>query len=569
MKPEIRRGLLKKYLGQRKLIRVLEVHNGLSAIKANNICFTKENEKKEFDALWISSFTDSAAKGQPDVEIVSFDSRLMTISQIMDVTTKPILIDGDTGGPPEVFDSLVKRLYNLGASAVIIEDQLFPKRNSLDIETVHHLEDPQVFANKLARGKKNCPGDDFLIFARIESFIAGNDIEDALRRAEAYLQAGADGILVHSKKKTPEEVLAFAREYEKLIERLRVVRKPLVCVPTTYHSITEEELEKEKFNVVIYANHMLRAAHKAMEEVAVSLLRHKRAQEADALCTPMKTIFEEVGFEELKKKEEEYTPKIRAIIPAVGRHPNLGDLCHTKPCSLLPLGNKTIIEYQLGELKKQGVTDVVVIRGTHKEKITLPHVRFYDADTQGILASIFVAEEEFTTSLFVIYSDILFTREIIKKVLAEKGDITMVVDTSYLNTKAPYKSGIERVMTKYSVTGERKLRKQENYAVKIGKLFSPEETHAEFVGILYVSQNGAKILRDLYNECKQSCNGQFHEAPSFEKAALIDLLQIAIERGHKVNVVEVDHGWRELHTPEDYQKACLELGGDAHEQIRT
>lgn len=567
MKPEVRRGLLKKYLEQRKFLRVLEIHNGLSAIKANNISLTKDGEKREFDALWISSFTDSAAKGQPDVEIVSFDSRLMTISQTMDVTTKPILIDGDTGGPPEVFDSLVKRLYNLGASAVIIEDQVFPKRNSLDTETVHHLEDPQIFASKLMRGKKSCPGDDFLIFARIESFIAGNDVEDALKRAEAYLLAGADGIFIHSKRKTPEEVLAFAQEYEKLIERLHIARKPLICVPTTYNGITEQELEKAKFNIVIYANHMLRAAHKAMEEVATSLLLHKRAREAEELCTPVKTIFEEVGFEELKKKEEEFfTKKIRVLIPTGGSHKNLGHLCATKPCSLLSLGTKTVLEYQLHELKKVGIKDVVVIRGMHKEQIQVPEIRYYDADTRdnGILAGIFAAEKEFTTSLLIIYSDIIFTTEIIKRLILEKGDIKIVIDKSYIHSKGLYKSGLERVATEHPL-GERQLKKQENCAVKLGKLLPSEEAHAEFVGLMHVSLEGAEILKQLYNEYKHSSTGKFHEAPSFGKAALIDLLQIAIERGHKVNVVEVDHGWRELHTPEDYEKALLELGVDTHE----
>jgi len=314
---------------------------------------------------------------------------------------------------------------------------------------------------------------------------------------------------------------------------------------------------------------MLRAAHKAMEEVASSILTHGRAQEAEQLCTPVKVIFEEVGFEELKKKEEEFfRQNISVIIPAAGNHRNLGQLCATKPCSLLPLGKKTVIEYQIQELKKMGIRDIIVVRGNHKEKIQLPDIRYYDTETQekGILATIFAAEGEFTRDLLLVYSDVLFTQELVKKAMARNDEIVIVIDASYRLREGKREGRLDYVMT--NSPSDRKLVKKQILVSGIGKEILPAEAHAEFIGITYLSKAGAEYLRKLYHECKQKVPGEFHEAPSFEKASLTDLLLEAIMRGYPVTAIEVHDGWRELQTPEDYQKACLELGGKAYEQIR-
>ena len=283
---------------------ILEAHNGLSGIIAESARVEKDGEVIEYDGLWESSLTDSASKGLPDASIVGYDSRTHTIDEILNVTTKPIIVDGDTGIEPIQFGYLVNRLERLGVSAVIIEDKVYPKRNSLDASASQELEDPAVFTEKIKAGKEVTLTDEFMVIARLESLNAGTGLQDALERAEQYMLAGADGIMIHSSKREPDEILAFAEAYEPLCRRLG--RRPvLVSVPTTYNTISDAELVASGFNIVIHANHMLRAAHKAMSEVARTILASGRSLEADALCAPVPEIFSSVGFDVIISKDRE------------------------------------------------------------------------------------------------------------------------------------------------------------------------------------------------------------------------------------------------------------------------
>lgn len=304
--PEVRRGLLYKTLQKKNFIRAIEAHNGISAIIANNAI--KHDTKDSFDALWISSLTESASKGQPDIEIMGFDSRLSTVSQILEVTNLPLIIDGDTGGDINAFEYFVRKAESLGVSAIIIEDKVYPKRNSLDQESRQILEDPGLFSHKIRRGKHALLTNDFLIIARIESLIAGKGVSDALLRARCYLEAGADGIMIHSKMRSPDEVLSFARGYKDLTQEIGL-GKPLVCVPTRYNSITESELKEAGFSIVIHANHLLRAAIRSMQKVCEEILRNGRTLEADQHCSSVEEIFDLVGFSDIKNKEKHY-PKM-------------------------------------------------------------------------------------------------------------------------------------------------------------------------------------------------------------------------------------------------------------------
>ena len=253
----------------------------------------------EFDALWASGFTDSASRGLPDIETASPDSRLLKIDEMINVTNKPLIVDGDTGGEIAGFEYLVNRLERLGASAVVIEDKIFPKRNSLDPDSAQNLAEPNAFADKVEAGKQAACSRDFMIFAMIASLIAGCGIEDALSRAEKYLCARADGIVVHSNDSDPVRVLKFAQEYSKLCRKLGFC-KPLICIPTTYDTIREEELMKYGFRVVIYANYLLRASVKAMQDICQMILLNGRAFETEPYCTPVSKIFEMVGFTEIR-----------------------------------------------------------------------------------------------------------------------------------------------------------------------------------------------------------------------------------------------------------------------------
>jgi phosphoenolpyruvate phosphomutase len=236
--------------------------------------------------MWVSSLTDSTAKGKPDIELVDMTSRVNTINEILEVSTKPIILDGDTGGRPEHFSYMVRTFERLGVSAIIIEDKKGLKKNSLFGTSVEQTQATiEEFTNKIRIGKNAQATDDFMIIARIESLILKTGMEDALKRAKASIEAGADGIMIHSKSKTPDEIKEFCKGFNKFENKV-----PLIVVPTTYNQITEEELAEAGVNLVIYANHLLRSAYPAMAKTAASILKHHRSLEADDLCMPIKEI---------------------------------------------------------------------------------------------------------------------------------------------------------------------------------------------------------------------------------------------------------------------------------------
>lgn len=277
---------LRELMDTRPVVRVMEAHNGLSGLLVETCAIERNGRREEFDAMWLSSLTDSTAKAHPDIEVVDRTSRANTITEIVEVTTKPIIYDGDTGGITEHFTFLVRRLERLGVSVVIIEDKIGLKKNSLFGTDVSQTQDTiEGFSHKIREGKKAQVTDDFMIFARIESLILNAGIPDALARAKAYIAAGADGIMIHSRQKNGEEIKAFCAEYAKLDRKV-----PLVAVPTTYNHMTEEELGAIGFKIVIYANHLLRAAYPAMERTARTILENHRSLEVDKECMPIDRI---------------------------------------------------------------------------------------------------------------------------------------------------------------------------------------------------------------------------------------------------------------------------------------
>ena len=284
--PERRLSMLKRLLEARPLLRIIEAHSGLTGLIAETVSVESDNKVREFDGIWMSSLTDSTVKAKPDIEYVDMTSRMNTVSDILETTTKPIIFDGDTGGIAEHFVYMVRTLERLGVSAVIIEDKKGLKKNSLFGTDVVQIQDNiDDFANKVSAGKRAQVTDDFMIIARIESLILKAGMDDALARARAYIAAGADGIMIHSKRTTADEVLTFCKEYEKFDDRV-----PLVVVPSTYAQTTEDELAEAGVRIVIYANQLLRSAYPAMVEVAKSILLHSRAAEAEEHCMLIKDI---------------------------------------------------------------------------------------------------------------------------------------------------------------------------------------------------------------------------------------------------------------------------------------
>lgn len=284
--PEVRMRKLKRLIEAKPIVRVLEAHNGLSGLIVENTKVAVDNKTEEFDCMWLSSLTDSTIKGKPDIEYVDLTSRLKTIDEILEVTTKPIIFDADTGGITEHFVFKVRTLERLGVSAAIIEDKVGLKKNSLFGTDVEQTQDSiENFCFKISEGKRARVTEDFMIIARIESLILKKGMEDALKRAAAYIEAGADGIMIHSKEKQPDEILEFCDKYNKFDQRV-----PLVVVPSSYNKITEQELINAGVNVVIYANHLIRSAYPAMVKTAESILQHKRSYEASDCCTSIKEI---------------------------------------------------------------------------------------------------------------------------------------------------------------------------------------------------------------------------------------------------------------------------------------
>src|SRR3989344_4612927 len=350
---ESRTKLLKEILDKKGFVRVIEAHNGLSAIIGNDVYINLDNgEKLEFDALWISSLTDSAAKGHPDAD------------------------------------------------------------------AKQDLEDPEIFATKIKRGKEVSISKEFMIIARLESLIAGKGQEDALMRAKTYLLAGVDGIMIHSKSKSGDDIMTFAEKYEELCRKLGF-RKPLICVPTTYNIVSEEELKDNGINIIIHANHMLRASHKAMENAARSILLNRRSFETDPICSSVNEIFKIVGFEDvIKKDKDEFSKsKINVVIPAAGRHSQL-EL--NKPCCMLDINGKTILERQIEVLNKLNLNDIIVIRGYERDKINVPNLKYYDNEDYndtGVLHSLMKAEKDIKNGFIIVFSDLIFDKEVIKKLL--------------------------------------------------------------------------------------------------------------------------------------------------------
>jgi len=281
--PTERLSTLKQLMSQNEILRFMECHSGLTAMICEN---ARGANGETFHGMWSSSLTSSAIQAKPDIETVDTTARLRIVQECMEVSQKPMIYDGDTGGAPELFAFTVRRLEQLGVSAAIIEDKTGLKQNSLfGTDVKQELEDIDMFCEKIRAGKKAQFTKDFMVVARMESLIAGWGQEEALHRASKCIEAGVDAVMIHSKQKSPDEVLSFLKEYNKFERKV-----PIVAVPTTYNSITEEELAAHGVKICIYANHLLRAAYPAMVDVANTILTHHRSKEVDDKIMGVKPI---------------------------------------------------------------------------------------------------------------------------------------------------------------------------------------------------------------------------------------------------------------------------------------
>jgi len=284
--PQNRVSRLKRLMDVKKIVRVIESHNALTGLIIEEMHIMQNNTRKEFDAMWSSSLTDSLTKGKPDNQSVDYSSRINGINDIMDVTTKPIIFDADNGGRIEHLSYLVKTLERLGVSAIVLEDKIGEKKNSLFLDQKNNKQDSvKNFCRKIKIAKESKISNDLMVVARVESFILGKGLKDALLRAEKYSKAGADAILIHSKLKNPSEIFEFSKKFNK-----SKFSKPLIAVPSTYSKTTEKLLEKNGFKIVIYANQLLRSAYPAMVNVGKKILKNERAYDVENNITPINEI---------------------------------------------------------------------------------------------------------------------------------------------------------------------------------------------------------------------------------------------------------------------------------------
>ena len=533
--PENRRRLLKKALKKGGLVRIVEAHNGLSGIIANSAKVHGLDESnpiaREFDGIWESSLTDSASKGHPDIEVVSFDSRLQTIQEILAVTNKPMIVDGDTGGESNSFEYSVTKLEKAGVSAIIIEDKVFPKRNSLEAGTNQEQETPKDFAKKIRRGKAIQASEDFMIIARIESLIAEAGMNDAKHRARVYLEAGVDGIMIHSKQKNPAEVFQFASFYKEIQKELSIT-KPLICVPTTYNSVHENELKAAGFDIVIYANHLLRAAYQAMLETAKKILINQRSFEADPICAPVREIFKAVGFLDVKEKDK-IDKNLRTnsvIIPAAGEDEILRPILSGKPKAMLEISDKTILDRQITSLNKNGLSDITVVTGYAGDKLQANNIEKIHNQNYAngtILHSLIMARKKMENGFMMLYSDILLEDHILNALIRCQEDIVLVVDNAiqyHCHEKGKIFDFV--VSRNKTSTNRRKISfVYENLISKIGNTINPAEATHEFIGLAKFSKTGAENFIQTFEDCAQNYKKNFNEGNAFSQFCFTNLIQ--------------------------------------------
>ena len=546
---------LRKSFEEEGLLRVVGAHDGLGA---------KLVERNGFDGVWASGLEISTSFAVPDANILTMTQYLERAIEMNDATTIPIIADCDTGyGNSNNVIHMVKRYEAAGIAAVCIEDKLFPKVNSF-IQGRQELATIAEFVGKIMAAKNTQRTDDFMVIARVEALIAGWGQAEALKRAHAYVDAGADAILIHSKSESPNEIVAFVNSWGD--------RAPLIVVPTTYSMITIKELSELGIKMVIYANHGIRAAVKAVNSVFAQIKEAGTTHPVENQIAPMKEIFELQGMLRMKQEEEVYLKtdreKVVAIIPAAGDHLeeySMKTISHDIPVAMLDINGKPLLQRQLEVFNKAGIYDVYVIAGYKKELVNVDGVTILENENYyetGILHSVMCAETHMTEKVLVIYGDILFDDVVLNRLLRSPDDITILVDGTYDSKNYGPDKILDLVVSdKPPLKTRRKLHDVSSHKVmKVGTSVSPSLAHYEFPGLMILSSKGLKIFKETFFKAKDRFSGKpFHDASTFEKAGLADLLQEIIDLGYAVHCLEVDSGWIELHSMDHYKLACKML----------
>lgn len=536
---------------------VLGAHDALSA---------KLAEEAGFDAIWASGFGISAVSALPDANILTMSETLDAVRRMSVAVNIPVIADCDNGfGNAINVIRTVAEYERAGIAGLCIEDNIFPKRCSFYAGVRRELVPVDEHARKIQAAKAAQDDPNFVVIARTEALIAGWGKHEALKRARAYAEAGADAILVHSKAAGFEELQDFTADWDNAC--------PLVCVPTTYADTTAAELAAAGFRLIIFANQVLRAAVSAMRHALTTLKTEERPAAVDDQIASLSDIYELVGVPALQANEQKFLVpgghQVTAIIIAAGFEENLLPLIEDRPKAMLEIKGQTILERQISALNECGVKDIVVVRGYQKEQINLPNIRYYDNDAfldTGELISLFVAETEMSGPFLFLYSDIIFDPTIVEKLLRSQADISIVVDRAW-NDQPRSAEDLQANKPDLVVThqppqpGYRFLPATEGTTLsRIGRNLSAQDADGEFIGLAMFSETGARLLRQTYQTARERFHtGRFHEAISIQRAAFTDMLQELVNHDHQVACVDIYKGWLEIDTFEDYRRAWAKM----------
>lgn len=552
-----------------KLRALLKRPGAIKAVGAHDALSARLIERAGFDAIWASGFAISASlKCIPDASFIDSSEQLAVERNIADAVSIPIIADCDTGyGNALNVMRAVNDRERAGVAAICIEDNVYPKRCSFYAGVRRELIPIDEHCGKIKAAKAAQIYPEFMIIARTEALIAGWGQEEALKRAEAYAEAGADAVLIHSKSKTFDELKAVYKAFSGHV--------PLVVVPTIFDQTTAAELEEAGAKIIIYANQPVRAAIRGMRETLDLIKKDTRPGAANDRIVTLPEVYDIVGVPQMEQDEKQFLPvgseKITAIIAAAGFEKQLLPLIEDKPKCLLDIKGKSILDRQVGALNDCNIKDIALVRGYKKEAITLPNIRYYDNDryeSTGELFSIFCAENELKARTIVLYGDIMFDTAVLEKLLKSPADIALVVDLAYLDearrgaqpthinpdlvslASPPSTQSLSRFVIP---DGEHRI-------VRIGQQVPPEQAHGEFIGMAMFSEKGTQAFRDAYKASQQKYQSTgFHESGSFIKASFTDLVQELIDLGHRVDAVPIFKGWMEVDSFEEYQKAWAKV----------
>ncbi len=531
-----KRTQLRRLLESAELEFILESHNGISARIA---------EQAGFKGIWASGLAMSAQFCVRDSNEASWTQVVDMLEFMSDVTRIPILLDGDTGyGNFNNMRRLVKKLEQRQIAGVCIEDKQFPKNNSFIDGERQPLADITEFCGKIKAGKDSQQDQDFCIIARTEAFIAGWGLSEALRRAEAYHEAGADGILIHSKHSKPDEVLAFAEEW--------AGRAPLIIVPTKYYSTPTEVFRNTNISMVIWANHMIRASIAAMEKISNEIQTNESVADIEDRIASVNKVFSLQGAEELIKAQERYLhasrPETCAIVLAASRGKALHELTHDKPKVMLTISGKTLLRRFLDEFKKQHINKTTVVAGYKSEAIDKRGIELRvnpDYEMTGELVTLLCAEESFHDDMVITYGDLLFRGYILSDLLDHPGEITIVVDSALDNE---YISGSPDYAY-CSKPDDRSMFSQDINLHHISEEKADDlgQPSGRWIGMMRVKGEGLKWLNTALNEMQQEDN--------FSKMTLPDLLNHFVKQNLPVKVHYVHGHWLDVNSIEDIDRA--------------